>query len=102
MPPNLPTLLGDMDTLFAARAEARKKFESNRSLAPGSDELSQQITHAQDVAKCLRENVVQGQATDPQGPYKLRIHEHTERGDNDDIKKGKEKSTAGRVQCCSS
>jgi complex III assembly factor LYRM7 len=50
-----------MNTLFAARAEARKNFESNRALVAGSDELSKQITHAQEVAKFLRENVVQGQ-----------------------------------------
>jgi complex III assembly factor LYRM7 len=51
-----------MNTLFAARAEARKNFESNRDLAAGSEELSKQITHAEEVAKFLRENVVQGQA----------------------------------------
>jgi complex III assembly factor LYRM7 len=50
-----------MNTLYAARAEARRNFESNRTLAAGSDELSKQITHAQEVAKFLRENVVQGQ-----------------------------------------
>jgi complex III assembly factor LYRM7 len=50
-----------MNTLFAARAEARKNLESNRALVAGSDELSKQITHAQEVAKFLRENVVQGQ-----------------------------------------
>jgi complex III assembly factor LYRM7 len=56
------TIAGDMNTLFAARTEARKNFESNRNLAPGSEELSKQITHAEEVAKFLRENVVQGQA----------------------------------------
>jgi complex III assembly factor LYRM7 len=50
-----------MNTLFAARAEARKNFESNRNLTAGSAELSKQITHAEEVAKFLRENVVQGQ-----------------------------------------
>lgn len=53
---------GDMNTLFAARAEARRNFESNRHLTVGSDELSKQISHAEEVAKFLRENVVQGQA----------------------------------------
>ena len=50
-----------MNTLFAARAEVRKNFESNRHLSAGSEELSKQITHAGEVAKFLRENVVQGQ-----------------------------------------
>jgi complex III assembly factor LYRM7 len=53
--------VGDMNTLFAARAEVRKNFESNRHLSAGSEELSKQIIHAEEVAKFLRENVVQGQ-----------------------------------------
>jgi complex III assembly factor LYRM7 len=106
-----------MNTLFAARAEARRNFESNRNLTAGSDELSKQITHAEEVAKFLRENVVQGQAAE-EGNYsmsmksmghhdlansstELRIHEHTERGDNEDIKKAG-KGTLGGVKCCSS
>jgi complex III assembly factor LYRM7 len=64
-------LAGDMNVLFAARAEARKNFESNRNLAAGSDELSKQITHAEEVAKFLRENVVQGQAADNEGNYSM-------------------------------
>lgn len=32
----------------------------------------------------------------------IRIHEHTERGDNEDIKKNKGKSTLGGTKCCSS
>jgi complex III assembly factor LYRM7 len=60
-----------MNTLFAARAEARRNFEANRSLTAGSDELSKQITHAEEVAKFLRENVVQGQAADNEGNYSM-------------------------------
>ncbi|KAI4943469.1 Mitochondrial zinc maintenance protein 1, mitochondrial [Alternaria rosae] len=94
---------GDMNTLFAARTEARKKFEANRDLRIGSEELQLSLVHAEEVAKFLRENVVQGQAADTEGEsYKLRIHEHTERGDNEDIKKGKGKSTLGGTKCCSS
>jgi len=62
---------GDMNTLSAARAEARKNFESNRNLTAGSAELSKQITHAEEVAKFLRENVVQGQAKDDEGNYSM-------------------------------
>lgn len=32
----------------------------------------------------------------------IRIHEHTERGDNEDIKKNAGKSTLGGTKCCSS
>ncbi|KAF2198940.1 mitochondrial zinc maintenance protein 1, mitochondrial [Delitschia confertaspora ATCC 74209] len=94
---------GDLPTLSAARSQVRSQFESNRSLESGSEELSKQISHAEEVAKFLRENVVQGTPVeeDP-GRYKLRIHEHTERGDNEDIKKGKGKNTLSGVKCCSS
>ncbi|KAF1978540.1 mitochondrial zinc maintenance protein 1, mitochondrial [Bimuria novae-zelandiae CBS 107.79] len=92
---------GDMRMLSAARLEARKNFENNRGLASGSEEYTKQITHAQEVAKFLRENVVQGQAIDAEGRYRLNIHEHTERGDNEDIKKGKGNTLAG-TKCCSS
>ena len=61
---------GDMNTLFAARAEARRNFESNRGLPAGSEEMSKQIAHAEEVAKFLRENVVQGQAADS-GNYSM-------------------------------
>lgn len=58
---NLP-LLGDATVLSAARVEVRKNFESNRHLQTGSEEFQKQISHAEEVAKFLRENVVQGQA----------------------------------------
>lgn len=55
--------------LSAARLEARKHFETNRGLAAGSDEYTKQVAHAQEVAKFLRENVVQGQAADAEANY---------------------------------
>lgn len=61
--------VGDMNTLFAARAEARRNFESHRDLPAGSEETSKQVAHAEEVAKFLRENVVQGQAAETQGNY---------------------------------
>ncbi|KAF2191399.1 mitochondrial zinc maintenance protein 1, mitochondrial [Zopfia rhizophila CBS 207.26] len=93
---------GDVNMLIAARYKARKNFEDNRGLPSGSEGVSKQITHAEEVAKFLRENVVQGQAVDNDpGSYKLRIHEHTERGNNEDIKKGKGNTLTG-TKCCSS
>jgi complex III assembly factor LYRM7 len=69
--------------------------------------LAPAISHAEEVAKILRENVVQGKRVDRDGEERysecffvhgygsesrglmrtgLRIHEHTERGDNDTVK----------------
>ena len=40
------------------------------------------MEHAQGVTKILREHVVQGRH-EGEGKYKLKIHEHTQRLDND-------------------
>ncbi|KAF2007048.1 mitochondrial zinc maintenance protein 1, mitochondrial [Amniculicola lignicola CBS 123094] len=94
--------LGDFGMLAAARHQARLKFEENRGLPPNSEEMSREIAHADEVSKFLRENVVQGQATrEAAESFRLRIHEYTERGDNEDIKKGKGNTLAGG-KCCSS
>lgn len=115
---NLPSL-GDANVLSAARIEVRKNFESNRHLQTGSEEFQKQIAHAEEVSKFLRENVVQGEATEGDNysmrrraeawmeslltrTAEIRIHEHTERGDNEDIKKNKGKTTLGGTKCCSS
>jgi len=60
--------------LSAARLEVRRNFETNRGLATGSPELSAQITHAEEVAKFLRENVVQGQAAETDGNYSMLLN----------------------------
>ncbi|KAJ4994004.1 hypothetical protein SVAN01_00481 [Stagonosporopsis vannaccii] len=98
---------GDSNVLSAARVEVRKNFESNRHLQTGGDEFQKQIAHANEVAKFLRENVVQGEAQEGMSRVliqmpEIRIHEHTERGDNEDIKKNKGKTTLGGTKCCSS
>jgi complex III assembly factor LYRM7 len=49
---------GDLRTLIAARVHARQAFEQNRNLE--GEALSQEIGKAEEVAKMLRENVVQG------------------------------------------
>jgi complex III assembly factor LYRM7 len=90
-----------MPTLTAARAQARRDFDSNRNLRVGSEELQKSLVFADEVAKFLRENVVQGQSKDGTN-YNLNIHKHTERGDNEDIKKAKGKTTLGGGKCCSS
>ncbi|KAF2669741.1 hypothetical protein BT63DRAFT_455725 [Microthyrium microscopicum] len=75
---------GDPRTLIASRQKARASFEEARSLSLGSPEAAEKIAEAQEVAKILRENVLQGMAVEgKENTYKLRIHEHTELGDND-------------------
>ncbi|KAF1812805.1 hypothetical protein P152DRAFT_395925 [Eremomyces bilateralis CBS 781.70] len=85
---------GDAYRLTAARKAARDGFESSRALKPDSEEAVNNIVHAEAVSKFLMENLVQGKAMDGEAErYKLRIHERTERGDNESIKlAGKKKS----------
>ena len=49
---------GDIATLTAARFQARQTFEHNRNLE--GEEAKNGISHAEDVARILRENIVQG------------------------------------------
>lgn len=51
---------GDSRLLSGAISEARAGFEGNRQLPPSSNEANAALKHASDVAKLLRENVVQG------------------------------------------
>ncbi|KAI7170650.1 hypothetical protein KC316_g13951 [Hortaea werneckii] len=84
---------GDNDTLVASRKLAHESFAKNRRLELGGVEAGQGIEHAQGVAQILRENVVQGKNTGGEN-YKLNIHEHTQRLDNETAKqfKGKTKT----------
>jgi complex III assembly factor LYRM7 len=54
---------------------AREGFEKERFLQVGGEEAAQKITYAQEVAKILRENVLQGKATkeDP-SKYSKSLH----------------------------
>ncbi|KAI1803928.1 hypothetical protein F4811DRAFT_306221 [Daldinia bambusicola] len=75
---------GDERVLTAARASIREGFLANSSLASSDPELPGAIKHAEEIAAILRRNVVQGKKDGDR--YKLRIHEDTERGDNDTVK----------------
>ncbi|KAI9781249.1 MAG: Mitochondrial zinc maintenance protein 1, mitochondrial [Peltula sp. TS41687] len=90
---------GDMRMLEAARREARKQFDQNRNLSSDSEEVTKAIGHAEDTARILKHNLAQGrQAERGTQRYKLRIHEHIERGDNDGLKRdilGKKATTEG-------
>ena len=68
----------------AALTESRLAFAASRTLDPHSAEALQKIQYANDVAKVLRENVVQGRKEGDL--YKLRLHDMVERGDNDSVK----------------
>ncbi|TKA28338.1 hypothetical protein B0A50_03805 [Salinomyces thailandicus] len=78
---------GDTETLQASRALAHQTFQTNaHKLEPNSLEASTAVAHAQGVAQILREHVVQGRkkpgAEDSEN-YKLNIHEHTQRLENE-------------------
>lgn len=51
---------GDLRLLLAARVEARSKFDQNRFLPLSSTEVEQKVLEAKEVARILRQNVVQG------------------------------------------
>jgi complex III assembly factor LYRM7 len=55
------TFKGDPAIYGAAQSQIRDGFRQNASLDPASPEVPNHIKHAEEVAKILRENVVQGQ-----------------------------------------
>ena len=73
---------GDEPTFLAARRFARQEFRSKRQLGPGTTEVAQAVEHAQGVTQILRENVVQGRHVG-EDKYQLKMHEHTQRLDNE-------------------
>lgn len=77
----IPT--GDFRILSAARVEARSNFDQNRFISPSSTEAEQKMIEAKEVARVLRQNVVQGeQITGPENKeqrYRAYIHTRPER-----------------------
>ncbi|KAI3318823.1 mitochondrial zinc maintenance protein 1, mitochondrial [Xylariaceae sp. AK1471] len=91
---------GDERVLTAARSSIRHGFRANAALEPTSPEFPAAVKHAEEVASILRQNVVQGKKDGE--TYKLRIHEDTERGDNDTVKfAGKTLSMRGKKRSSS-
>ncbi|GAB7346559.1 hypothetical protein MBLNU457_5235t2 [Dothideomycetes sp. NU457] len=91
------TFKEDEQTLVQAKLYARDGFNKYRhERYAGTIEAVQGIEHAKGVAQILEENVVQGSKLkgDANAPYKLNIHERTERGDNESVKqfRGSQKS----------
>ena len=70
----------------AARTEARNRFDSSRNLDLGTPEVQDRVQEAFEVARILRQNIVQGEAKGGAQHYHLNIHPETERGDNETLK----------------
>jgi complex III assembly factor LYRM7 len=64
---NICFLKGDAQVLHAARFQARDAFRKNATMEQGDPALGPAIAHAEEVAKILRENVVQGKRVDKEG-----------------------------------
>ncbi|KAK3899121.1 hypothetical protein C8A05DRAFT_18402 [Staphylotrichum tortipilum] len=90
---------GDTRVLDSARQQIRQGFRDKASLPASDPSIPPALQHAEEVANFLKTNLVQGKKEG--GTYKLRIHEHTERGDNESIKLGNKNAKADGVKCCS-
>ncbi|KAK4649076.1 Mitochondrial zinc maintenance protein 1, mitochondrial [Podospora pseudocomata] len=90
---------GDTRMLTGARESIRNAFRDKATLPPSDPSIEPALKHADEVAAFLKANVVQG-IKQEDNTYKLRIHEHTERGDNESIKFANKNPRVG-VKCCS-
>ncbi|KAK4218956.1 hypothetical protein QBC37DRAFT_410903 [Rhypophila decipiens] len=90
---------GDSRVLTAAREQIRTRFREKASLPASDPSIAPAIQQAEELAIFLKSNVVQGRREGD--TYKLRIHEHTERGDNDSIKLGGQTIKMDGKRCCS-
>lgn len=93
------TFHGDLRMYTAAKVEVRNRFDSSRNLDPGHPETQDRLKEALEVARILRQNVIQGEAKDGAQHYQLNIHSETERGDNETLKQ-KTTMPMGVGGCC--
>ncbi|KID74262.1 mitochondrial complex I protein Fmp36, partial [Metarhizium brunneum ARSEF 3297] len=92
-------LKGDAPILAAAQQQIRHEFRQKSSLNSSDASTQEAIQHAQEVANFLKANVVQGKRMEGgENMYQLRIHEHTERGDNESVKTAGSGAVGGG--CC--
>lgn len=54
---------GDAPILLAAQTQIRNEFRQKATLDPSDGAVPAAVQHAEEVARVLRENVVQGQRT---------------------------------------
>ncbi|KAF5539932.1 mitochondrial zinc maintenance 1 mitochondrial [Fusarium napiforme] len=88
---------GDATILSAAQLQIRHEFRLKAKV--DAADAAAAINHAEEVAKVLRQNVVQGQRTEEgKDTFKLRIHKDIERGDNESIKTAGKGTVGGG--CC--
>ncbi|KAK6501080.1 Mitochondrial zinc maintenance protein 1, mitochondrial [Arthrobotrys musiformis] len=90
---------GDSKLLLASHREIRMQFERNLD-GTSTDDKDEKVKHAFEVAKFLKQNVVQAEKVDGQEKFKLRLREETERGDNESIKTPL-KGRVGKFEKCS-
>ncbi|KUI69144.1 Mitochondrial zinc maintenance protein 1, mitochondrial [Cytospora mali] len=95
------TFAGDERVLIEARDRIRSGFREKASLSPTDPAVQPALQHAHELAEFLKANVVQGR-NEGEDRYRLRIHEHTERGDNDTVKVAGGKTVKIGGGCCSS
>ncbi|KAL6917450.1 hypothetical protein ACHAPO_011846 [Fusarium lateritium] len=87
---------GDAPVMSAAQIQIRNEFRQKATI--DASDAPAAIKHAEEVAKVLRQNVVQGRRIeDGKDSYKLRIHKDIERGDNESIKTAGNGTIGG---CC--
>ena len=63
--------VGDAKIYSAARLEARKRFTDDKDLAPGDPAAQDKVKEAYEVARILRQNVVQGEAKGGAQHYRM-------------------------------
>ncbi|KAK0628265.1 mitochondrial zinc maintenance protein 1, mitochondrial [Bombardia bombarda] len=90
---------GDARVFDAARVQIRQGFREKATLSATDPEVQPAIQRAEELASFLKSNVVQGRRVGD--TYKLRIHEETERGDNDTVKMGGQTIKIDGRKCCS-
>ncbi|KAF7845711.1 hypothetical protein BT93_L1033 [Corymbia citriodora subsp. variegata] len=92
----------DHHLMHAARIQARTGFNHASNIDPSTPEAQSAVAHAEEVAKILVENIVQGKRIEgEENKYRLNIHESTERGFNDTVKNPLKGGTVGVFQKCS-
>jgi complex III assembly factor LYRM7 len=81
--------------LNASREQIRQGFYQPDE----SKSVDARIKHLEDVSKFLLSNIVQAKKNET-GKYRLNIHEHTELGDNESVKKAKATLQSQGNGCC--
>ncbi|GAV30069.1 hypothetical protein PMKS-003575 [Pichia membranifaciens] len=96
----------DTNTLAAARTKIKQEMKAEKSTTNPDYTPAQRIELLEQVGSFLRRNIVQGvKSNASQSRYALNIHQDTELGDNDEIKKNQSRFKASSAPpsgggCC--